>query len=377
MTQAVTPDPRLDEARAIPIGEVAARLGVDAGLKRAGQELVGPCPECGGRDRFAIDLRKNVFNCRACGGGDGLALVRLVQACDFPEALAFLTGERPDRRDPELEARRRAQRERQRREQAAEAERFRAEAIRRARAIWDEGRPAAGTAVEGYLVRRGLAPERIGGLPAALRFHPDLPYRHKPKGGDWTTLHSGPAMLAGILAPNGALTGVHRTWIDLTQANGKLAITHAGESLPAKKVEGSKKGGAIRLVSPPRIAEIATLVMAEGIETTLSAVAAGALPGAAFWSGVDLGNMGGRRVAGRGLKYAGLPDMTDFDAFVPPPSVRRLVFVQDGDSDPRLTRAKLEAGLRRAEACIPGLRIEIVRAADGADLNDMLRGEAA
>ena len=377
MTQAVTPDPRLEEARAIPIGEIAARLGVDAGLKRAGAELVGPCPDCGGTDRFAIDTRKNVYNCRSCGGGDGIALVRLVQSCDFAEALAFLAGERTDHRDPALERQRRERRERQRREQEAEAERYRAAAIRRAADIWAAGRPAARTPVERYLALRGIPVGRIGGMPAALRFAPDLPYRHKPKGGDWITVHRGPAMLAGILAPNGRLTAVHRTWIDLAQPSGKAALSHAGEALEAKKVEGSKKGGAIRLVSPPRVADIQTLVMAEGIETTLSAVAAGALPDAAFWSGVDLGNMGGRRLAGPGLKYAGLPDMADAEAFVPPPGVRRLVFVQDGDSEPRLTRAKLEAGLRRAEASHPGLRIEIVRAAEGHDLNDMLRGRAA
>ena len=376
MSGRVEPDPRVEDARAIPIAEVAARLGADAGLKRVGQELVGPCPECGGTDRFAIDPRKNLYNCRSCGGGDGIALVRLVQRCEFPEALAFLAGEREDVRDPEVERRRREARERRRREQEAEAERYRRDAIRRARTIWDAGRPAPGTPVEAYLALRGLTPARIGGLPRALRFHPDLRYSHRPKGGAWTTIHRGPAMLAGILAPDGRLSGVHRTWIDLSRPDGKAAIVHEGEALAAKKVEGSKKGGAIRLTGPDDPRAIGTLVMAEGIETTLSAVAAGALPEAAFWCGVDLGNMGGRRASGPGLKYAGLPDMADRDAFVPPPNVRRLVFVQDRDSEPRLTRAKLEAGLRRAAALRPGLSIEIVRAAEGRDLNDMLRGAA-
>jgi hypothetical protein len=59
--------------------------------------------------------------------------------------------------------------------------------------------------------------------------------------------------------------------------------------------------------------------------------------------------------------------------------VRRLVFIQDGDSDPRETRAKLMSGLRRAGALIPGLQMQIVHAPSGRDLNDvaMETGEVA
>ncbi|WP_245999238.1 hypothetical protein [Paracoccus methylarcula] len=54
--------------------------------------------------------------------------------------------------------------------------------------------------------------------------------------------------------------------------------------------------------------------------------------------------------------------------------MRRLVFVQDGDSDRRLTRAKLEAGLRRAMLLRPGLSGAIAYPGDGRDLNDILMG---
>ena len=82
-------DPRLTEARAIPIDEVADRLAI-AGLKRAGREMIGPCPACGGKDRFGINTQKGVYNCRHCGAGDGLKLVQLVLGCDFKAALAWL-----------------------------------------------------------------------------------------------------------------------------------------------------------------------------------------------------------------------------------------------------------------------------------------------
>lgn len=116
------------------------------------------------------------------------------------------------------------------------------------------------------------------------------------------------------------------------------------------------------------------LVMAEGLETTLSALVADAYPDAAYWCGVDLGNMSGKLQSGPGLRYAGLPDLEDSTAFVPPAWVRRLIFVMDGDSEPRATRAKLEAGLRRAMIARPGLVGEIVRVGEGLDLNDVLMG---
>lgn len=185
-------------------------------------------------------------------------------------------------------------------------------------------------------------------------------------------------MLAAISDASGAVTGVHRTWIDLGQPKGKVVIPHpfkAGEMVASKKVYGSKKGGAIR-IHTPRDAE--AMVMAEGIETTLSAMVARALPGAAYWAGVDLGNMAGARRLGPGLKYEGLPDLTDRDAFVPPAWVKRLVFVQDGDSEPKLTRAKLLSGLRRAKAHAKAdrriLTATIARAPEGLDMNDLLMG---
>jgi aconitate hydratase len=45
-----------------------------------------------------------------------------------------------------------------------------------------------------------------------------------------------------------------------------------------------------------------------------------------------------------------------------------VIYVQDGDSDPKLTRAKLVAGLRRAMLLRPGLRAQIVHAGAGVDL---------
>jgi hypothetical protein len=54
----------VDKARAAPIeGEIERR-----GIKmRCGIERCGPCPKCGGDDRFSINVAKQLFNCRGCG----------------------------------------------------------------------------------------------------------------------------------------------------------------------------------------------------------------------------------------------------------------------------------------------------------------------
>jgi hypothetical protein len=45
-------------ARDADILDIARRHGVLSGLKKVGDEYVGPCPRCGGKDRFAINARK-------------------------------------------------------------------------------------------------------------------------------------------------------------------------------------------------------------------------------------------------------------------------------------------------------------------------------
>lgn len=75
----------VDRARAVRIEDEAAQRGV----KLTGRvELIGPCPNCGGTDRFAINTAKQVFNCRGCQGrGDVISLVMLLDGCSFGEAV--------------------------------------------------------------------------------------------------------------------------------------------------------------------------------------------------------------------------------------------------------------------------------------------------
>lgn len=364
---------RKDRAHAMPIGEVADRLGVD-GLRGKSGEMVGPCPVCGGNDRFSINTRKNVFLCRKCEDAHGgpVNLVRHVMGCDYPAAIDWLLGEVDLGVSPEELARRAERARAAERRRAREAEKYRARAIRDARSIWDRARDGNLGVVPAYLAARGITREMLPTVPRALRFIADHPYVKKVDG-HLVTMHRGPAMIAAVQASDGSVTAVHQTWVDTTPPHGKARIVFGDEPQPAKLVRGSKKGGAIRLYTPQG-AE--AMVMGEGIETTLSALAARALPNAAYWAGVDLGNMAGIMAKRGGTRWSGIPDMNDEEAFVPPPWVKRLVFIMDGDSAPAMTRAKLESGLRRAMALRPGLVGQIVRAGEGVDLNDVLVGAA-
>ncbi|MDE4059758.1 DUF7146 domain-containing protein [Phaeobacter gallaeciensis] len=366
-------DGRKAAAKVIPILEVAQRLGI-GGMRRAGVERVGACPVCGGRDRFSINPARGVWNCRICDrGGDGLALAEHVLACNFQAALDFLVGKADVAPDPAEVARRKAAAkaaERQRRDYEARA---RARAIRDAREIWHAAKPGEGTAAEEYLAARGV---RFPAWPPTLRFSASHPYmKHWPGRGvvEW---FRGPCMIAGVQDAAGRVTAVHQTWVDARRPGSKLAITapdgslvdDKGKKWPAKLVRGSKKGGAVRLTP---LGTSGVMIMGEGIETTASAIAAGIKPAAAFWAGVDLGNMAGRQVKLEGVRHSGQPDLGDTDAWLPPDGITQLVFIQDGDSDPKPTRAKLLSGIRRAAACRPGLRGWIVKAETGRDLNDM------
>jgi len=77
----------------------------------------------------------------------------------------------------------------------------------RARRLFEAGAPIAGTPAEAYLRARGITTPLD--FPC-LRFHPALWYR----AGRDAPRESWPAMLAAVTAPDGAITGIQRTWLD-------------------------------------------------------------------------------------------------------------------------------------------------------------------
>ncbi|PKN88851.1 MAG: hypothetical protein CVU51_02965 [Deltaproteobacteria bacterium HGW-Deltaproteobacteria-1] len=86
-------------------------------LKKVGRthggECAGPCPFCGGRDRFRVWPEQCRFWCRGCGAsGDSIDFVMKLNHLSFKEALVYL-GIRPGRPvpvDPVIQRRREIQR---------------------------------------------------------------------------------------------------------------------------------------------------------------------------------------------------------------------------------------------------------------------------
>jgi hypothetical protein len=250
----------VEHARAVPIGNVAARLGLQ--LKRQGRELVGPCPECGGRDRFAIHTIKQVWNCRGCvRGGDVIDLVQHIDRCSFQEAITTLAGrvrERGRGRDDLLNDEDRYQR--------ASARDFRRAHDVAAR-IWEQASPL-GPEATGYFERRGID---LDAVPAqgGLRWHPRCPWEKGTK----------PCVIGRYTSAIGnEPRGIWRRPLD----GGK------------PKALGPTGGCVIRLW--PDDAVDLDLVLGEGVETTLAAATRVEHRGTLMqpaWAAGSAGNMSG------------------------------------------------------------------------------------
>ena len=69
-------------------------IGADTRLKKVastgGGEYAGPCPFCGGRDRFRVQPEKGRWWCRGCSDGprwqDAIGYVRRREGLGFAEA---------------------------------------------------------------------------------------------------------------------------------------------------------------------------------------------------------------------------------------------------------------------------------------------------
>lgn len=412
------PDPAfdawVDRAKAISTLNGAFRFGFSpkgsAGrTTRATGEISGPCPRCGGVDRFSVNASTGLWNCRGAGkgGADAISLARyLLIDAGFLEAVAFLTGEpKPGRpaTEPtpeELAAAAAALANRKADDEAARAKterannQFREDERRRCHALWRAGDAAPGSLAEAYLRWRC-----IPGVPAGakLRLHRQIHLRH-PAGKDGAIVWTGPAMLAPIAGNDGRFIGLHMTWLDPAladgglpaDAKGKLVLVIDGETLDVKRSRGTKQGGHLVLVPAPS-GRVTRIVIGEGIETVLSVWAAMLEAGedlatTEFWSSIDLGNLGGKATASivhptrKKADKAGRlspvrvggpePDVSDPSRSIAiPAAVDQVLILADGDSD----RFTVEMTVARASArwARPGLTVRVAWPEDGGDFNDM------
>jgi hypothetical protein len=221
-------------------------------LRRVGSELCGPCPVCGGRDRFAVHLKRQVWNCRGCClGGDVIEFVRHVDGVGFSEALRILTGNNtvpgsfPFRNvippssnalDNEYNS-------------------------QRAIAIWNEAIGLEGTLAERYL--RGTRRLHIAtDLSFVLRFHPLCPF------GPGARLPCLIALFRDIKS-------------DEPRAIHRIAL-HPDATNAGRKMLGPSAGAAIKLTRDEAITY--GLSIGEGIESTLAGMALGFSPAWALGS---------------------------------------------------------------------------------------------
>jgi putative DNA primase/helicase len=83
-------------AKAISIRELAESEGFWSKLKRKGREFEGPCPKCGGTNRFAVkvdDDKDQLWNCRGCadGNNDAISLAGFLWDLDYKDKVEFIT----------------------------------------------------------------------------------------------------------------------------------------------------------------------------------------------------------------------------------------------------------------------------------------------
>lgn len=264
----------LDRARNVSLVEAAGLLGLK--LPRTG-EYAGPCPTCGGRDRFAINPHKGVWNCRGAGGGnDAIGLVEHVRGVDFRGAVEFLTGERELPPAPRVE---------RQPEPAGDDE---AQRIARARALWREARDARGTVVDVYLTKARGLPPLDAATARTIRFHPSFPMRG-PDG----EVERVPAMLCAMrdaravldymAGARGELAEIEEEALaeeSFTRAIHATAMLDDGSGKrfgkDSRRIRGVAKDAAIMIGDLWAPLYGGTLDIGEGLETMLAALTMGA-----------------------------------------------------------------------------------------------------
>ena len=123
-----------------------------------------------------------------------------------------------------------------------------------ARRLFAMTQPIAGSVVAAYLGTRGIT--RLAGTDA-LRFHPRCWYRAS-KDDPPDVRPAWPAMIAAVTDLGGAITGVHRTWLD------PHAVDKAPVAYP-RRAMGHLLGHGVRFGAAGPV-----MVAGEGIETILS-----------------------------------------------------------------------------------------------------------
>ena len=272
----------------------------------------GPCPVCGGEDRFRWDNKegKGTFICNVCGAGDGMKLAISFTGRPFTEVAAkiddLLGNVKPDSAQP-------------RREMTDE------DRLQALRAVWSETRPIS----QDDLAHKYLTARNVGELiyPKALRFG----VLRDGEGG------VRPCMVAIVSDHSGKPVTMHRTFL---RPDG---LAKAEMQAPRKLMPGPlPDGSAVRLSD----FTTGTLGIAEGIETAMSASALYQIP---VWASINAAMMA---------------------KWVPPEGAEEVAIF--ADNDPKFGGQAAAYGLAHRLA-VKGIPVTVnVPAFVGSDFNDIL-----
>jgi putative DNA primase/helicase len=232
----------------------------------------GPCPLCGGKDRWRWDnlQGRGTWICSKCGAGDGISLVMQKYGWTFREAakqietvIGSVSTDAPKR---------------------VRSDRDKRDAMNK---LWASSKPVEADDPAGrYLLRRA----GLSSYPSSLRTAYNVRYQS-----DCPSFH--PAMIAMVTGPDGTPSILHRTYLSV---DGRKAPVIE----PRRLMPGTfAKGAAIRL-APTGDA----LGIAEGIETALSA---SVLFGVPCWAAVSAAMLA---------------------AWQPPPEAKRIIIFGDNDA---------------------------------------------
>jgi len=241
----------------------------------------GPCPLCGGKDRYRWSRKHSDEGLWVCSGctedrwANGFRMLMALKGCSFRDAADFVreyfngtaaqSARRPVRvapRSPEMDI---------------------ARNLQRMDAIWTAARQITrGDPVHIYLSRRvpGIAFE-----PSMVRFHPALEYWSAPEKLDGKPVFVGrfPAMVALAFDVHGSLVQLHKTY-----------LTASGDKADVPVVKKTERGVGVNGFAVPMMpVQGETLGFAEGIE---SAAAAAMLRGIPVWPCLNGPSMAAFRV---------------------------------------------------------------------------------
>jgi len=268
----------IDELRALVTGnwrQVLISSGIDESFLK---NKPGPCPMCGGKDRFRWDdiEGRGTYFC-PCGPGDGFQLLQRAHNWNFNQAAQFIENLLGSASPIKLKA---PIEKKTDPKKAQSARQF-------IDVILQEARPIKkGDQAFIYLESRGITE-----ISESLLFHPKL-Y-------DSDSQKSYEGMVAIVKSIAGETVRLHRTFLE----DGKKANIKASRKKTAS-IEPDKKGEAIRLfpVTGDRLG------VAEGIETAMAACKL--YPNVPIWSLLDTAGM---------------------KNFIPPENIKHIAIFGDND----------------------------------------------